>query len=155
MSEENVDLLHRAIDAMNRRDIDAFLELTDPNVEAWNRDDWDAWIRFIDPELKWSTAVERVLEGSDHVWRGHGGAREAWEAYRGEAFERLDVRIDEFRDFGDSVLLLGQIKAVGRSSQLEVESELAQLLTIRNGRIIIARDFLSHSEGLEAAGLSE
>jgi hypothetical protein len=54
------------------------VEIVKHNVGAWNRDDWDAWIRFIDPELEWSTAVERVLEGTEHVWRGHSGAREAW-----------------------------------------------------------------------------
>ena len=33
MSQENVALLHQAIDAFNRRDLDAFLVLCDPDVE--------------------------------------------------------------------------------------------------------------------------
>jgi ketosteroid isomerase-like protein len=33
MSEENVELAHRAYDAFNRRDLDAFLAFNDPEVE--------------------------------------------------------------------------------------------------------------------------
>jgi hypothetical protein len=33
--------------------------------------------------------------------------------------------------------------------------EIAQLVTYRDGWAIRARDFASHAEGLEAAGLSE
>ena len=34
MSQENVELQHRLTDAFNRRDLDAFLRLTDEDVEA-------------------------------------------------------------------------------------------------------------------------
>jgi len=33
MSQENVELVYRATDAFNRRDIDAFLALSEPDVE--------------------------------------------------------------------------------------------------------------------------
>jgi ketosteroid isomerase-like protein len=33
MSQENLELLHRAYDAFNRRDLDALLALCDPDVE--------------------------------------------------------------------------------------------------------------------------
>jgi ketosteroid isomerase-like protein len=34
MSQENVDLVRRAVDAFNRRDLDAFVALTDDDVEV-------------------------------------------------------------------------------------------------------------------------
>jgi hypothetical protein len=34
MSQENVDLHHRVMDAFNRRDPGAYLALTDPEVEC-------------------------------------------------------------------------------------------------------------------------
>ena len=37
MSQENVALAHRASDAFNRRDLDAFLALADRDVEAYSR----------------------------------------------------------------------------------------------------------------------
>src|SRR5205823_9476702 len=33
MSQENVELLHQALDTFNRRDLDAYLALHDPGVE--------------------------------------------------------------------------------------------------------------------------
>jgi ketosteroid isomerase-like protein len=37
MSHENVELARRAYDALNRRDLDAFLALMDADVEAFPR----------------------------------------------------------------------------------------------------------------------
>ena len=34
MSQENVELIHRSVDAFNRRDLDAYLALMDEDVEA-------------------------------------------------------------------------------------------------------------------------
>jgi hypothetical protein len=34
MSEENVELAYQAVDALNRRDLDAFLSLCDPDLET-------------------------------------------------------------------------------------------------------------------------
>ncbi len=37
MSQENVELTYRALDAFNRRDFDAFLALMDDDVEVFSR----------------------------------------------------------------------------------------------------------------------
>ena len=37
MSQENVELVHRAYDAFNRRDLDAFLGFIDPEVDFTSR----------------------------------------------------------------------------------------------------------------------
>ena len=44
---------------------------------------------------------------------------------------------------------------VGQTTRLRFTGELAQLATYRRGKLITFRDFPSHAEGLEAAGLSE
>jgi ketosteroid isomerase-like protein len=136
MSQENVEIV-RAI------------------AEAWNRDDFDAFIDLTDPEVEWQTAVERFFEGTDTVHRGHAGVREFWRSYKGGEFERLDIRLDEFRDLGEIVLALGEASIIGRTSQLELRSEVALVVTIRGGKVASSRDFLSHAEGLKAAGLRE
>ena len=58
MSQENVELIQRAFEAFNRRDLDAFLELMAPEVEF--------------------TPYERALEGLG-PYRGHDGVRTWWE----------------------------------------------------------------------------
>src|SRR2546423_8051372 len=57
MSQENVELNYQSHDAFNRRDLDAFLALTDPDVEF--------------------TPYERVIEGLGPYY-GHDGVRTWW-----------------------------------------------------------------------------
>ncbi len=113
-------------------------------AEAWNRDDFDAWIDQFDPEVEWFALME--------VFHGHAGARQAWESFKGDM--QLTVRFDDIRDLGESVLALGEIEAIGHTTGLNVTGELAQLLTYCDGKVVSARDFGSHAEGLQAAGLS-
>lgn len=135
MSEENVAIVKRAL-------------------EAWNDDDWDAWLAVLHPDMEWDTAIQRLFEGPDRSFRGHAGARKAWEEYRSEALGRLKVRVEAIRDLGESVLLLGLIEATGRSGT-EIVGEVSMLMTFEGGMIVRSQDFFSHAEGLQAAGLSE
>ncbi|MGZ8665960.1 MAG: nuclear transport factor 2 family protein [Solirubrobacterales bacterium] len=113
--------------------------------EAWNRDDFDAWIDGLDPEIEWFALME--------VFRGHTGARRAWESFKEDM--QLKIRFDEIRDLGDSVLALGKITGTGRTTGLDVSGEIAQLVTFQGGKVIRFRDFRSHAEALEAAGLAD
>ena len=136
MSQKNVETVRRAI-------------------EAWNADDLDAFLAELDADLEWHPSIEPGLEGRATIYRGLDGARKAWREYRGEAWERLTSRPQEFRDLGESVLLLGQMDFTARTTGIEFSQEVAELFEFRRGKIIRARDFLTHAEALEAAGLSE
>jgi ketosteroid isomerase-like protein len=136
MSRENVEAVRRA-------------------YEAWNADDLDAFLAELDPEVEWHPSIEPALEGGKTTYRGHDGARKAWDDYRGGAWERLTMRIQEIRDLGESVLVLAQIDLIARTTGIEFSQELGQLITFRGGKAIRSQDFLSHAEDLEAAGLSE
>ena len=63
MSRDNVDLVYRLVDAFNRRDIDSFLALCDPDIEYF------------------SHLVE--LEGGT-PYCGHDGIRSRWESLLAE-----------------------------------------------------------------------
>jgi ketosteroid isomerase-like protein len=130
-------------------------EMVKQLAAAWNRDDLERFLDLLDPDIEWHTSIEPFFEGVESVFRGHDGIRQFWEIYRGEAFQRLEVRMDEFRDLGEDLLSLGEIKTIGQASQVQLTSEIAQLWTFRGGKIVSSNDFLSHAEGLKAAGLSE
>ena len=83
MSEENVELARRAIDAFNRRDIDSFLALCDPDVV------------FISRHLG--------LEGGGRTLHGHDGVRTWWESLLG-IFPDFSTVLAEVRDHGDVTL---------------------------------------------------
>lgn len=136
MSEEHVETVRRA-------------------VEAWNSDDLDAFLAELDTDVQWHPAIEPGLEGESSTYNGHDGARKVWADDRGESWKRLTNRPHEFRDLGDSVLVLGHMDLAARSTGIEFSQELGEVFDIRAGKIVRIRDFLTHAEALEAAGLSE
>ena len=136
MSEENLESVQRL-------------------AEAWNTDDLDAFLAELDADIEWHPSIEPGLEGKATIYHGHDGVRRAWREYRGEAWERLTVRPQEFRDLGESVLALGQMDLTARTTGIEFSQEVGQIVDFRGGKIIRVRDFLSHAEALAAAELSE
>jgi ketosteroid isomerase-like protein len=136
MSQENVESVQRA-------------------VEAWNADDLDAFLAELDAGLEWHPAIQPGLEGQATTYRGHAGARQIWRQDRGEAWERLTNRPHEFRDLGESVLVLGRMDLTARATGIEFSQEVGEVFDFRAGKIIRIRDFLTHAEAIEAAGLLE
>jgi len=114
MSQENVETVQRA-------------------VEAWNADDLDAFLAELDADLEWHPAIQPGLEGTATVYRGHDGARKIWRQDRGEAWERLTNRAQEFRDLGESVLALGHMDLTARATGIEFSQELGEVFDLRAG----------------------
>ena len=97
------------------------------------------------------------MDHSIRYWpvAGQDGAQEIWKENRGGAWERLTNRPHEFRDLGESVLALGHIELTARTTGIEFSQEVGEVFDLRAGKIVRIRDFLSHADALEAAGLSE
>lgn len=133
MSQENVDAFRRALEAYNRRDIDAFLEAFDPMVE-------------IHP----LTLAMFGPEGT--VYRGHEGIRQFIRDVD-EVLPGLQVDPLEIRDLGERIVANGRLQARGRASGAEVESPIGWLVEFNEGRVIRMTDYLDPKEALEAAGL--
>ena len=68
-----------------------------------------------------------------------------------------DVRLEptELIDLGDRMVLLADMPMRAQASGVPLAQTYATVATIKHGRVIRQRDFLHHSEALEAAGLSE
>jgi len=121
------------MDAVNRRDIDAYAEVTTSDFE-------------------WFPVFAARVEGD--VYRG----REGIETFLGEIDEIWDEFLpipDEYRDLGDRVLGLGRLKTRGRGSGVPVDSPWGGIYDLRGGKVSRIRTFLDHDEALRAAGLSE
>jgi ketosteroid isomerase-like protein len=132
MSQENVDVVRRSIDAVNRRQIEQALG-------------------FIDPEAELHSAIVGGTEGN--VYRGHAGFRRFADSF--ECFDVLETELTEFRELGDRVIAFGHIHARGRESGLELDSPTGWVFTRRESKVVKADGFLSRAEALEAAGLQE
>ena len=132
MSQENVETLRRGLEAFNRADVKAALEV-------------------LDAEVEWYPAVQRML-GERTVYRGHEGVRDM---FRNMDEVYLEFRIEdaEFRDLGDRVIATCRIRARGRQSEAESDTPFGYLFDFRNGKVVRVRAFLDPKEALEAAGL--
>lgn len=132
VSRENVEVARRAF-------------------EAWQNDDYEAWIALHDTDVEYLGAAERRL--GQGVYRGHRGASELWRVWRDEV-EGFWIESEQIRDLGDGrVVHLGQMGFRGSASGVDVDSELALVITLRGGKIVRSMDFMSHHEALKAVGL--
>jgi len=132
MSQENVEIVRRAIEAFSRGDVDAFADLTTSDLE-------------------WATGLG-AIEGE--IFRG----REGIETYFGRlagAWDEFLFLPDEFRDLDDTVLVLGRLEGRGRGAGVPVDSPVGAVWDLRGGKVWRLRAYLDHAEALDAVGLSE
>jgi ketosteroid isomerase-like protein len=133
MAEENVERAYRAFDAFNRRDLDAFLALADPEVELTTR--------FME------------MEG-DLSYRGHDGIREWWRNLLA-IFPDFSMEVLEVRDFGDSGIAALRVRGHGLGSGVPFEETVWAAGEWRDGKVTRWQNFGSEAEALEAAGLAK
>jgi ketosteroid isomerase-like protein len=130
MSQENVDLARRVIDALELRDTDRLIELTDPDVE-------------------WRSVF--VVSGGG-VYRGHDGIRE-YVRDMNDAWEIVRLDVDHEVSVGSVVLFLGRIHYRGKGSGVEADAESGLVMTVRAGRVVRFRPFRDPEKAIETMGL--
>jgi ketosteroid isomerase-like protein len=132
MSEENVKLVRRFID-------------------AWSAHDRARMSELLDPDAVFHSAITNVVgetfHGRDQILGVFDRWDEEWSEIRWEIDEVIDV--DESR-----VVTLHRVIATGRASGIETERELGGLIEIRDGRVVSQRIYLDRNEALAAAGLA-
>jgi ketosteroid isomerase-like protein len=127
VSQENVEVVRRAFTTFNARAVDDLVDLSDPDSE---------WLPF-----------RAQLEGM--VYRGHDGIRQFvrdmdddWEAFRIDPIE--------FHDRDDRIVVIGHVRALGRTSGVDVDSEAGFLFELRAGRIARVVSYSDPAFALEA-----
>jgi ketosteroid isomerase-like protein len=132
MSRENVEVVERAIDAFSRGDAQAFAAL-------------------VTPDLEWVTGLG-AIEGE--IFRGHAGV----ETYFGRlstAWDTFHFLAEEYRDLGDTVLVLGRLQGRGRGGGVPVDSPVGAVWDLRGGEIWRLRAYLDHDKAVEVAGQAQ
>ena len=130
----------------------ANVEVVRKAIEAWNQRETDLLLSYAAPEIEWMpagpAAVEKdVYRGHDEVASAYAALWETWDLFR---FESSQVR-----DLGDSVLWLGRVKMRGSASHVELDQEFAAHWVLHDGKLIRIQAFLSWQDALEAVGLEE
>jgi ketosteroid isomerase-like protein len=134
MSEENVEIVRAATEAMIAGDAAAALNALDPDIE------WHATVGGIDEG--------RVYNGPEEVAQAFVDYFEVW--------ERIELRAEEYIDAGeDEVVVFFHEVAKGKESGAIVETDTGTVNTVQDGKIAKVRSYLDRAEALEAAGLRE
>ena len=133
MSQENVEVVRRG-------------------VEAWNQRDADLWLSYAAPEVEWTPAGPATVEQT--VYRGHEEVATGFATVWG-TWEEFRLQESAARDLGDAVLWLGRVMMKGGASHVELDQEFAVHAVLRNGKVTSLRSFLAWDEAIEALGLSD
>jgi len=93
-----------------------------------------------------------ALGDFDPVYRGHEGLLRFYRQWA-DAWADNWAEPQELIDLGDRLVLLGEIKARGGESGIEVGRRYAILWHIRHGKLAREQVFNDPAEALEAVGL--
>jgi ketosteroid isomerase-like protein len=132
MSQENVDVVRRSLEAFTSRDVEALRSLNDPRME-----------------LDWSES-KGWLAG---VYRGFDEALRFYEGYF-QAFEATVIEPDQFIEAGESIVVPNIAHQRGRDG-IEVSARGTFVFTLRDHKIIRIRLYQETDDALKAVGLEE
>ena len=132
MSQENVEIVRRLIEAWDRGDLATALDSIDPDIEA----------------------VSALQMDNDGTYRGHAGLAEMLGAFWAE-FESPRIEIEEAIPAGGDVVLGVRFSGRGKRSGLEVDMPAWHVWSLREGKAVRWWVLRTKQEALEAVGLRE
>jgi ketosteroid isomerase-like protein len=128
MSQENVEQVREACEAVNRGDLDWIVGRVDPEIEI----------------------VEAPGVPEAATYSGRDGLRQAF-AHWMDQFADFRVEVERAIDDGDRVIWIGRQRARGKISGVPVEVRAGNISTFRGGKL--ARwEMMSPEAALRAAG---
>jgi ketosteroid isomerase-like protein len=130
MSQENVEIVRRIYERLNRGDVEGVVERCDDDFLM------DMSERVFNPD---------TYRGHDGIRRFYDGVRDAWESYQ--------WNVEETRVTGDTVVAMLHCLAQSREGGPGVDWRVAWLWKLREGRPVFVRFYRDQADALEAAGL--
>ena len=133
MSQENVELHRRSVEAFNTRDVENFIALCDSQIE-----------------LHSTVTVPggAIYHGHDGVRRWHRDLADGWG-------EELRVEPEAYFDLGEQTLTFHVLHGRGRQSGADVGMPAAHLNRWRNGLIVYFKGYADREDLLSDLGVAE
>ena len=126
MSQENLELARNAVAAFNRRDVSALVEMVTDDFQ------WVTWTGTVEPTVY------------------HGASGLASYFQDADVWEVLNLEIQEFRDLGDEVLVVGMFHARGGGSGVEIQAPYYSAFFMTGGKLARVLSFRTEGEALQA-----
>jgi ketosteroid isomerase-like protein len=136
MSRENVDVLQRVLDALQRRDFETASTYADPDIEIY-------------------PALEGVDTDAGAIpYRGRAGMKRFLEGIY-EPWQEMAVELEEtIAAPGERIVAVERWHTRGRDG-IAIDTMLIDVYSFREGLIVRVDGFTRKAEALEAVGLSE
>jgi ketosteroid isomerase-like protein len=124
------ELLRRAFDAFNARDVDLIDEFVDPEVELITRG--------------------AALDGTS--FRGHEGIKD-WLRFLDEGWAEIVFHVDTVVDVGERMLATYRLRGRVRGPEIAIDQPASMVVDFREGRILRLKTYFDPVEALAAARL--
>ena len=128
MSEQSVALAKRVVAAFNRRDVPGLTEMVTDEFQ------WVTWT---------STVEHTAYHGADGLASYFRDA-DVWEV--------LNLDVEEYRDLGDEVLVVGVFHLRGGGSGVEVDAPYYSAFFVKGGKLARVLSFRTEAGALAALG---
>jgi ketosteroid isomerase-like protein len=119
-------------------------------LDAWNRRDYSAALELVAPDIRVEEHLGGDLEGT---YEGIPGLPK-WARFWG-SFVDFHTEIEECIPVDDEVVFAAHHFGRGKASGAEVEMRNWHVVTVRNGKVVRYRVFQTKPEALEGVGLRE
>jgi hypothetical protein len=133
MSERNVELHRRAIEAFNARDIEALIPLCDSGVELHSA---------------FAAIGGGIYNGHDGLWKYFRDYEDAWGA-------EIHANPEAYFDLGEHTLFFFVMQGRRQHSRAEVAMAVTQVARWRDGLLVYLKSYMQREVALSDLGVSE
>ena len=129
MSEENLEIVRRAVDQFNARGVEGVIPFIHPDFEA---------------------TTPPNLASEPDTYRGHDGVRRWFDSFY-EVMDEIRWDSHEFQGVGDLVVIDFTLRARGKTTGLDFGQDAAMVWSFRDGKAKRIELFETMDEALAAA----
>jgi hypothetical protein len=133
MSQENVELHRRAVEAYNAHDVEALIAISDPSIEGHS--------------------VFAAVGGA--VYHGHDGLRRFYAEVTDTWGDETRMEPEAYFDLGENTLLFQVLHGHGKQSGAEVAMPVAQVARWRDGLCVHFKGYGQREDALSDLGVAE
>jgi ketosteroid isomerase-like protein len=131
MSQENVEIVRRAVD-------------------AWNRGDLNAWLECFDEDIVWNPLPDAPTSSRSMAAR-RCSLMQRWL----EPWDRYELETLELVDLGGVIIWTARHLAFQKRTEMALDQTMSAVCAFREDAIAEFHMFPSRDQALEAAGLQE
>jgi uncharacterized protein len=133
MSQDNIEVIRRSIEAFNSGDVEEMIGLADP-------------------ELEWLPAFGAATDGGT-AYHGHDGFREYWRGTQ-EIWDHFRFEPEQVVGEGDSIVVIGRGSGRAKGSGIEIDQPFAMFLRVAGGKLVFGQTFTDPDAARAAADRS-